>query len=591
MYAPLWCKTNFSFLEGASHPDELIDTAAKEHKLPAIAITDRNGLSGIVRAYVAARESGIRLIVGSQVSIDDGTSVLLLSENRTGYGNLCRLLSGGHLRNPKGQSSVSWAEVCAHSTGLLALWLNDGAQGPAGTGGLIALREAFVDRLYAVIARHRWVDDVARERITRESAGRTGVPLVAATEVLYHHPDRRRLQDVLTCIRHGCTLREAGTRLHPNAEHALRSSPEFAALYRDSPDLVERTREISDRCRFTLSELAYRYPDESVPDGFSTAGWLRELTYRGAAARYGGKIPDDVGHQLDKELALIEELHYCGYFLTMWEIVRYCTEQGILCQGRGSAANSAVCYCLGVTAVDPVRMKLLFERFLSRERAEPPDIDLDIEHNRREEVIQHMYRTYGRDRAAMVANVVRYRSRSALREVGKVFDIPEIALDRCAKLMPHWEGDPGALLTEAGLDMDAPVTRHLLALSREINGFPRHLSIHPGGFLLGSEPVDTIVPIENATMADRTVIQWDKHDIEDLNLFKVDLLGLGALTHLDYAFRLLEKHYGTVLSMATIPQRIPTFFPDLPGGYRGGLSDRKPRANGHAAAPQAAELL
>jgi error-prone DNA polymerase len=256
---------------------------------------------------------------------------------------------------------------------------------------------------------------------------------------------------------------------------------------------------------------------------------------------------------LEKELALIDELGYCGYFLTMWELVRFCREKGILCQGRGSAANSVVCYCLGVTSVDPVRMNLLFERFLSRERAEPPDIDLDIEHNRREEIIQHMYQKYGRDRAAMVANVVRYRTRSAIREVGKAFGIPEIVLDHCAKLLPHWDGDLPAVFREAGIDLPGPLLGHMITLTREIVGFPRHLSIHPGGFLLGSDPVDTIVPIENATMQDRTVIQWDKTDIETMNLFKVDLLGLGALTHLDYAFRLLKSHYDTDLALATIP--------------------------------------
>ncbi len=551
-YVPLCCKSNFSFLEGASHPHELVGTAAG-YGLPAVAVTDRNGLYGIVRAFEAARETGIRLIVGAQVSIDDGASILLLSENRGGYGNLCHLLSRGHLRGVKGRFSVSWDEVCAHSSGLCAVWINDRIPGAPDARGPGSLHEAFGDRLFAAICRHRWVDDVARERATRGAAARLGMPLVAVTEVLYHHPDRRKLQDVLTCIRHGCTLREAGTRLHPNAEHALCAPVEFAALYRDSPELIQRTREVADRCLFSLAELEYRYPDESVPDGLTTAEWLRTLTFEGAKGRYGGEVPEIVSKQLEKELALIEELRYCGYFLTMREIVRYCAEQGILCQGRGSAANSAVCFCLGVTAIDPVKMNLLFERFLSRERAEPPDIDLDIEHNRREEVIQHMYATYGRDKAAMVANVVRYRSRSAVREVGKAFGVPEIALDRCAKLMAHWEGGKDALLAAAGLDMDAPVNRNVLELSREIVGFPRHLSIHPGGFLLGSEPVDTIVPIENATMPDRTVIQWDKTDIEALNLFKVDLLGLGALTHLDYSFRLLEKHCGVSLSMATIP--------------------------------------
>jgi len=557
VYVPLWCKSNFSFLEGASHPEELVETAERLD-LPAIAITDRNGVYGMVRAFDAARQTKVKLVYGSQVTMDDGSSIVVLAQDRSGYGNLCRLLSRGHLRNPKGTCSVSFNEVAEGSAGLVALWLNDGAdrlpQDPGGrASGLGTLKEAFGDRLYAVVRRHRWVDDVFRERGTREGAARFSLQLVAATEVLYHVPERRRLQDVLTCIRHGTTLREAQTKLRPNDEHGLKPAADFSALYADSPALVAASTEVADRCSFSFQELVYRYPDEKVPDGFTTAGWLRQLTFEGARSRYRGEIPETARSLLDKELALIEELGYCGYFLTMWELVRFCREKEILCQGRGSAANSVVCYCLGVTSVDPVRMNLLFERFLSRERAEPPDIDLDIEHNRREEVIQHMYEKYGRDRAAMVANVVRYRTRSAVREVGKAFGIPETVLDHCAKLLPHWDGDLDAVLEEAGVDLPPLLREQVVELTEEIRGFPRHLSIHPGGFLLGSAPVDTIVPIENATMEDRTVIQWDKTDIETLNLFKVDLLGLGALTHLDYAFRMLKSHYGTELSLATIP--------------------------------------
>ncbi len=554
MYVPLWCKTNFSFLEGASHPEELID-AATRLDLPAIAVTDRNGVYGMVRAFDAARQSKVRLITGSQVSIEDGSSLVLLAQDRAGYGNLCRLLSRGHLRNQKGTCTVSWAEAAESAPGLVALWLNDpGNPIPVlREAGLGALKDAFGDRLYAVVSRHRWVDDVARERTTRETAVRFAIPLVAATEVLYHVPDRRRLQDVLVCIRNGTTLREAETKLRPNDEHALKSAADFEALYRDSPTLVRASLEVAERCRFSMEELVYKYPDEVVPEGFTTSSWLRHITFEGAKDRYHGEIPKGAVDLLEKELALIDELGYCGYFLTMWELVRYCRQNEILCQGRGSAANSVVCYCLGVTSVDPVQMNLLFERFLSRERAEPPDIDLDIEHNRREEVIQHMYQKYGRDRAAMVANVVRYRRRSAIREVGKAFGIPETALDHCAKLLPHWDGDLEAVFREAGIDLPPSLLEPMMELTKEITGFPRHLSIHPGGFLLGSDPVDTIVPIENATMEDRTVIQWDKTDIETMNLFKVDLLGLGALTHLDYAFRLLKSHYDRDLSLATIP--------------------------------------
>ncbi|MCK4516507.1 MAG: error-prone DNA polymerase, partial [Spirochaetaceae bacterium] len=405
---------------------------------------------------------------------------------------------------------------------------------------------------------HHQAGDPGREQEIADLAQRYSLPEVAAGEVLYHAPERRRLHDVLTCIRHGVTLNEAGARLPPNAEHALAGPETMTERFADRPELLARTLEIADRCSFSLSEIEYRYPTEQVPPGYTTSEWLWELTFAGARKRYGGSIPSDVRKQLQKELELIDELDYCGYFLTMWEIIEYCRRQGIICQGRGSAANSAVCYCLSITAIDPVRMDLLFERFLSRERAEPPDIDLDIEHRRREEVIQHMYKKYGRERAAMVANVIRYRVKSAIRDVGKVLEFPATALDRMARLSSSRDSNLGEVLDAAGLGVE--VRRLFGELVTEILDFPRHLSIHPGGFLLGSEPVHRLVPIENATMPDRTVIQWDKYDVEAMNLFKVDLLGLGALTHLDYCFRLLKQYRGIDLSMAMIPHDDPATF-------------------------------
>ncbi|MFW5968906.1 MAG: error-prone DNA polymerase, partial [Persicimonas sp.] len=324
-------------------------------------------------------------------------------------------------------------------------------------------------------------------------------------------------------------------------------------LFPDHPEWIAATREIADRCDFSLDEIHYRYPSETLPGGMTSAERLRTLTYEGAEHRYDDTVPDDVRAQLEKELDLIEELDYCGYFLTMKEIVDYCREHDILCQGRGSAANSAVCYCLGITAVDPVRMKLLFERFISRERNEPPDIDLDIEHERREEVIQHVYDKYGRSHAAMVANVIRYRAKSAVRDVGKALGLPATSLDRLAKIIARSDGPTDEILRQAGLDPSTRAHKLLMACADQILEFPRHLSIHPGGFLLGHEPVHDIVPIENGAMEDRTVIQWDKYAVEDLGLFKVDLLGLGALTHLHKSFDLIEKHRGVELSMDTIP--------------------------------------
>ena len=589
-YAVLWCKSNFSFLEGASHPDELVEQA---HALgvQALALTDRDGVHGAVRAHVKARELGVSLIVGAEVTIgtEDTTATatasaaatdtaapgipagtppptstcVLLATNRTGYANLCRLITAGRLRRPKGESCVSWSEVCARADGLVALLGGDRSvlirdEDPRAI--IVPMREAFGDRLYVMVSRHRRAEEVRQEARVRRHAERAGLPLVAATEVLYHVPARRDLQDVLTCIGRRVTLATAGRLTRPNAEHDLKAPEVMAALFADEPALVERTREVASRCTFTLSEIRYRYPADRLPDGKTSTAWLRELTLRGARERFSGGVPAAIGEQIDRELALIDELDYGGYFLTMWEIVRYCRQEGILCQGRGSAANSVVCYCLGITAVDPTRVELLFERFLSRERREPPDIDLDIMHERREEVIQHVYRKYGRDRAAMVANVVRYRARSAVREVGKALGLSETSVDCLARMLSHHGPLDAAGLAHAGLDPASPLHGHLFRLCDEIQDFPRHLSIHPGGFLLGHEPVHDLVPIENATMPGRTVIQWDKHDLEDLGLFKVDLLGLGALTQLDLGFRQIERHYGRRLSLARIP-------PDDPDTY------------------------
>jgi error-prone DNA polymerase len=631
VYASLWCKSNFSFLEGASHAEELVEEA---HRLGigSIALTDRDGVYGMVRAHVKARELGVQLVCGAQVTVaapaarltaspvsvvdlhdgdghtgqlgrgpgwghdtDDlppavvvtgrrrgtkraqprqvavdagrppSSTLVLLAADRTGWANLTRLVTAGRRRCDKGEAVVAWSEVCERAAGLVALWGGEGSaladepEPPRHLAG--ELRDAFGDRLYAMLTRHRQADDVARERRLRARAAAAGLPIVAATEVLYHARARRPLQDVLTCIRHGVTLVTAGRRIRGNDEHDLCAPHRFARLFADDPEAVARTQEIAARCRFGLGELRYRYPSERLPGGLTSAEYLRQQVHAGAAQRLEAAgvsgeaaFALEMRRQVDAELALIEELDYPGYFLTMYEIVSYCRRRGILCQGRGSAANSAVCFCLGITAIDPVRMGLLFERFLSRERAEPPDIDLDIEHERREEVIQHAYTVYGRDHAAMVCNVIRYRPRSAVRDVGKVLGISETALDRAAKQLSMYGAVDDAALARAGLgEHGESVFGHLVKLSQEILEFPRHLSIHPGGFLLGHEPVHDIVPIENAAMPGRTVIQWDKDDLEDLGLFKVDLLGLGALHQLHLAFDLLRAHRGIELTMATIP--------------------------------------
>lgn len=572
IYVPLWCKSNFSFLEGASHPDELLEEA-HGLGLRALAITDRDGVYGVVRAHVCAKKIGFKLLIGAQVTVDDGSHIVLLTRDRAGYANLCRLLTRGRRRSEKGISEVTWREVCEHASGLIALWGGEGsllAAGPevdavdeaaptlafgrrsrldAVAGNLV---DAFGEDIHALIARHRQAEDIVTEARVRERARRHGLSHVAAVEILYHSRARRPLQDVLTCLRHHVTLTTAGRTIRANDEHDVKSPQAFAKLFEDDPGAVARTLDIAARCTFSLDEIRYRYPAEKLPSGQTSSAWLRQLTHEGARWRYRGDVPPEVTAQIDKELALIDELDYGGYFLTMYEIVQFCRAQKILCQGRGSAANSVVCYCLDITAIDPVRMGLLFERFISRERAEPPDIDLDIEHDRREEVIQHVYQKYGRDHAAMVAVVIRYRSRSAVRDVGKVLGIPATSLDRAARMVSHYEGVAESALEQAGLDPHVPAHQHLLRLANEILDFPRHLSIHPGGFLLGHEPVHDIVPIENGSMPNRTVIQWDKDDLEDLGLFKVDLLALGALNHLHRCFDLLAQR-GIELSMATIP--------------------------------------
>ncbi|MCA9708122.1 MAG: DNA polymerase III subunit alpha [Myxococcales bacterium] len=616
MYVPLWVKSNFSFLEGASHPAELVERA-HALGLPALALTDRDGLYGSVRAHVRAKELGLRVVHGATVTVQDAEdgparAVVLLTEDRAGHGHLCQLLSKGRARCPKGHSRVLTSELREAGSGLIALCPDPAL--------LAALREPFAGRLHALVTRHRHPDDRDRERALRSAAAVIGVPVIAGSEVLYHHRSRRPLQDVLTCIRHGCTLSTAGTRIRSNAEHDLLPPTPMQELYADDPDALRRSLEVAERCTFSLDQLRYRYPAEQIPDGHSQSDWLRVLTYRGAERRFPQGLPPSMHEQLERELALIAELDYGGYFLTMYEIVERCREQGILCQGRGSAANSAVCHCLGITAIDPVKMDLLFERFLSRERAEPPDIDLDIEHQRREEVIQWVYGRYGRRHAAMVANVIRYRARSAVRDVGKALGLPATAVDRMAKLLSHYGGGPSepggeppgghggglgsghgsghgepsgshgghgeyggdvvtpTLLVHAGLDPHAPIHQHLLHLVREIIDTPRHLSIHPGGFLLGHEPVDTLVPIEPATMEGRTVVQWDKYDVDDLGLFKVDLLGLGALSMVRGALALLQEHEGVRMELHEVPPEDPATYDMISRGDTLGLFQIESRA-------------
>ncbi len=575
-YVPLWVKSHYSFLEGASSPEELVEQAAALG-YAAVAITDRNGLYGLPRAHLHAKKHGIKLLVGAELSLElprtsgrasriqkvgaprnmqpQAAPLVLLAPDASSYSALCRLISRGHTRGKKGECLIAPEDIAEFSSELLALLPHPELLG--------ALKPIFEERLYALCVRHLRPSDKDSEVALREEASRWNVPVVASTEVLYHEPSRRPLQDVITCIREKCTLSTAGRKIKPNAEHFIKSPAKMEKLFADMPDALYRSAQLAELFTFDLSHVRYRYPAEKVPHGVSEHDWLSWLTLKGAKERYGGAIPDKVYKQLKHELHLIDQLDYGGYFLTMHDIVMYCQKNHIVCQGRGSAANSAVCYCLGITAVDPIRMDLLFERFISMERAEPPDIDLDIEHERREEVIQYMYRHYGRRHAAMVANVVRYRTRSAVRDVGKVLELPAGDIDAVAKLLNYHSLtiEPEAIRA-TGLDPKAPLLKHLLKIGHELLDQPRHLSIHPGGFLLGHQPVDELVPIEPATMKDRTIIQWDKTDVEDLGLFKVDLLGLGALSCIRRSFELLAQKRErdpsiTALEMAHVPPEDP----------------------------------
>jgi error-prone DNA polymerase len=553
-YAELQVTSNFSFLRGASHPEELVEEA-RDLGHAAIAIADRNSLAGVVRALRAARELGMRLVVGCRLVLEDGTSLLCFPTDRAAYGRLCRLLTRGKRRAEKGACRLAYADLAEHGAGQVFVALPPDEVDEGFINFLNRLAADFKGSVY-LAAQHLYRGD-DRQRIDRlhRLAGRAGVPLVATNDVLYHRPERRRLQDVVTCIREGCTVAAAGFRLLANAERHLKPADEMVRLFRDHPDAVARTLEIVERCRFSLDELRYEYPDETGPDGLTPQARLERLAWAGAAERYPAGVPDKVRHQIAHELTLVGELGYAPYFLTVHDIVREARARGILCQGRGSAANSAVCYCLGVTSVDPARLDLLFERFISAERNEPPDIDVDFEHERREEIIQYIYEKYGRDRAALAATVICYRSRGAIREVGKALGLSEDVTAALAGTVWGWGvgGIEERHVRELGLDPADPTLRMALDLAHELLGFPRHLSQHVGGFVITRGRLEDLVPIENAAMADRTVIEWDKDDLDELGMLKIDVLALGMLTCIRRAFDLLQRHKGIDLTLATVP--------------------------------------
>jgi error-prone DNA polymerase len=640
-YAELAVTTNFSFLRGASHPREMVETADELGQI-AIGIADRNSFAGVVRAYDEAKNRNIKLMVGTRLVTTDGFEVLAYPTDRAAYGRLCRLLTAGDLAAKKGECHLTFEQILGASEGQMLIAippvglfsvrhpevpaLSAGLEGcqrklsgrrpsrhaslaPQGDGNeaspsrrevkqfphnpsarpreggdpeldsrfrgnerfkarLAALVEAAPGRTFLAGVHYHRGDAPRRLGLLAELGEESGAPLVAVNDVFYHVPERRPLADVLTCVREKCTMAEAGLRLSVNAERHLKSPAEMARLFARFPDAITRTIEIAKACSFSLGQLKYEYPDEPVPPGKTAQQHLEDLTWAGAQERYPQDkypdgIPADVQERLNDELALIAKLDYARYFLTVHDVVHYARRQDkeILCQGRGSAANSAVCFCLGITSVNPEKTKLLFARFISENRGEPPDIDVDFEHERREEVIQYIYERYGRDRAAICSTVVHYRSRRAIREVGKVMGLTEDVTAALAKTVwGYSDGLPDEHVRQAGLDPTNPAIRQAVHLADELIGFPRHLSQHVGGFVLTRAPLDETVPIGNAAMDDRTFIEWDKDDIDTLGLMKVDVLALGMLSCLRRGLDLLQQHYGKSYSLATLPQDDPAVY-------------------------------
>jgi error-prone DNA polymerase len=558
-YAELQVTSHFSFLRGASSAEKLFATASLLG-IPALGITDRNSLAGIVRAHEAAKVTGLRLVVGCRLDLTDFPSLLVYPADRAAYGRLCRLLTLGKTRAGKGKCTLCLEDVARWSEGLIAIMVTDKPDARLAES-LTKFRNVFGDRSYCALTRRFRPNDAAILQAIASTAAQAGVPTVVTGDVLYHTPERRMLQDVVTCIRLKTTIDKAGFLKKRHADRFLKTPAEMKRLFRRFPEALACTQEIPARCTFSLDELTYSYPTEAL-DGLSAQERLEKLTWEGAAQRYPHGIPDNVAMQLRHELNLIERMQYAPYFLTVDSIVRFARSKGILCQGRGSAANSAVCFVLGITSIDPVRQGLLFERFVSEERREPPDIDVDFEHERREEVIQWIYETYGRTRSALTCTVTRYRARGAVREVGKALGVPEDITAALARLTWGWSDDgvSDAELKELNLNTADRRLRLTLELAKELMGTPRHLSQHPGGFVLTLDRLDELVPIEPAAMENRQVIEWDKDDIDALKFMKVDVLGLGMLGCMRRAFDLLKASRGIALDLATIPAEDPATY-------------------------------
>src|SRR5271163_1764707 len=574
MYVELHARSAFSFLEGASSPEELAG-ACKEYDMAAMALLDRDGVYGSPRFHLAAKKYSIRAHIGAEVTSAAGWRYPLLVESRAGYQNLCRLITRMKLRARKGEGSVHPEEIAAMSGGLICL--TGGDEGPlahalaqAGMDAAIECVEQLCrafgrQNVYVELQRHLSREEEARNQAAVAVARKLKLPLLATNGVSHALPQQRELLDVFTCIRHHRVLSTAGHLLSRNSERHFKPHAEMAALFSDLPEAIATTEVLSSRLPFTLNDLGYQFPAYPVSEGESQMEFLRRRSHEGMICRYG---PHDerARRQIDRELALIEKLNLSGYFLIVWDIVRFCREKNILVQGRGSAANSAVCYALGITAVDPVGMDLLFERFLSEERGEWPDIDLDLPSgDQREKAIQYLYRRYGERGAAMTANVITYRSRSGIRETGKALGFSLEQVDRLAKLVRAYEfrddkDEVAALLKSGGVDADAPRIRMLIELVRQIQDIPRHLGQHSGGMVIAGGPLDEIVPLEPASMPGRVVIQWDKDDCADLGIIKIDLLGLGMLAAIEEAIPLIAEHEGVKVDLAHLPPDDPAVY-------------------------------
>ena len=585
-YAELHCKTNYSFLSGGSHADELVEQAV-ELGYSALAITDENTLAGVVRAYAAARTKNLKLIIGSEIIPGDAPPLVLWATDRRSYAGLSRLLTQGRRRAPKGECWLKLEDIAEFSAGLIAgviphlpgdrLPMNHlqddhvsyewyqikGKQKRVDQRRLQQYADIFGDRCYLLAELYQGSDDAWRVDELSKLSAHTRIPLVATGDVLYHSPARMPLHDVLTATKHHTTVEQAGDLLLPNAGRHLQSPKARIDQFRACPGAIQRTLEIADRCHFQMDQLRYEYPLELAPVGESPIQYLKRLTVAGSHKRYPNGVPSKVQKQIEHELKLIKDLKYEAYFLTVHDLVKFARSRKILCQGRGSAANSAVCYCLEVTAVDPGTTDLLFERFISKERDEAPDIDIDFEHERREEVLQYLYKKYGRDRAGLAATVVTYRTRSAIRDVGKALGL---SLDRVDALAKQVDGrqdsdDLTARCQTVGIDPHSKIGLRLIHLVDELVGFPRHLSQHVGGMVITQGRLDELVPIENAAMEDRTVIQWDKEDLEELGLLKVDCLCLGMLTAIRKCFHMVQEHWGgDPLTLATVPREDPLVY-------------------------------